>query len=78
MPTSKHEPTPVGTTLASSRSEMCSRSATAGAMASSDKATGATASDVMMLAMANPVMSSGFMANNRTCPIPKAPDVTTA
>jgi hypothetical protein len=36
---------------------MCSRFATVGATASSERATGATASEVMMLAMANPVIA---------------------
>ena len=79
MPTSRHDTTPVGTSLARSRSEMCSRLATVGATASSDNATGATASDVMMLAIAKPVIArASSMANNITWPSPKAPDVTTA
>ena len=64
-PTSRHEPTPVGTTLAKSRNEMCVRSSTPGATASSDSATGATASDVMMLAMANPVTARSVHAEQQ-------------
>ena len=74
---SSTEPTPVGTTLASSRSEMCSASSKLGATASSDSATGATAKEVMMAATANPVTARGSKLNNSTWPTPKKAIVTT-
>ena len=51
-PMSSTEPTPVGTTLASSRSEMCSVSSRLGATAASESDTGATANEVMIAASA--------------------------
>jgi len=57
---------------------MSSRIAITGATASSDNATGATASDVTMLAIAKPVMTRASIAKSSTWPMPNAPEVTTA
>ena len=71
------ENTPVGTTFASSRSEMCSASSKFGAIAASDNATGATANDVMIAATAKPVTASGLKVKIATWPMPKNATVTT-
>ena len=65
-PTSRQENTPVGTTRASARSEMCCASCRLGAAAASDSATGATAIEVMIAATAKPVTANGSKLNSNT------------
>ena len=64
--------TPVGTIRNSSRSEMCAGCSAIGATASSDSATGVTASAMRIAATQKPVMTSGSKIARPNSPTPYA------
>ena len=61
---------PVGAWWSSSRSVIGSGSTTTGGAASSESATGATASEIRIAETAKPVIASGSSRVNQNCPTP--------